>query len=157
MKDWFQGLQPRERAIVGAGAALALVIVVWGLIWNPMRTSTLELQESVTDRTRLLTDLRRAAQLQPGAAAQPQATGNQSLVVLVDSTGRSFGLAGAFTRTRPDGPDAISVTFARAPFDALVSWLIDLEQTYGIYVDSASMTGSGQPGLVGGQLFLRRG
>jgi general secretion pathway protein M len=156
VKDWFNGLQPRERLILGVGGAVAAIVVVWGLIWTPMRSSTVDLRDTVAEKTRLLTDLQRAAQLQPGVSGGTPSRGNQSLVVLVDSTGRSFGLAGAFTRTRPDGQDAISVTFAGAPFDALISWLIDLEQTYGIVVDSASMTGSGEPGLINGQLFLRR-
>jgi type II secretory pathway component PulM len=81
---------------------------------------------------------------------------SQSMVVLVDRTAQAMGLAGSFTRTRPDGADAISVSFTNAPFDNIVTWLISLEQSNGVLVETASFNGAREQGLVSGQLFLRR-
>jgi len=78
------------------------------------------------------------------------------ILVLVDSTAQVLGLAGAFTRTRPDGADAISVSFQNAAFDALLEWFVTLEQSHGVSVESASFNGARDQGRVSGQVFLRR-
>jgi type II secretory pathway component PulM len=36
MREWFSNLAPRERVIVLVGAAAAVLIIVWGLIWKPL-------------------------------------------------------------------------------------------------------------------------
>lgn len=157
MKDWFENLAPRERLILTIGVAAAAVIVLWGFVWAPLSRGAAEFTDSVAEKRALLVDLQRAEGL-PGGDAPMQAGGDagESLVVLVDRTAQPLGLAGAFTRTRPDGADAISVSFQNAPFDNLLAWLVSLEQGYGISVESASFNGSRERGLVSGQIFLRR-
>lgn len=155
MKDWFYGLKPRERLIVGVGAVVAVVIVGWGFVWKPLADGSMELGDSVAEKRQLLSDLRRAERLAPEGLAPARTGASQSLVVLVDSTARSLGLP-AFSRTRPNGPDGISVSFQDTPFDGLLSWLIMLEDSYGITVDSAQFNGGRAPGIVTGQLFLSR-
>jgi len=157
MKAWFAGLEQRERLMVGAGGAAAAIIILWGFIWMPLRGGSVELRETVAEKRVLLVDLQRAEALS-GGNVPPQAdqSAGQSLVVLVDRTAQPMGLAGAFTRTRPDGADAINVTFSNAAFDNLLTWLVMLEQSYGISVESASFNGSREQGLVNGQILLRR-
>ena len=46
--------------------------------------------------------------------------------------------------------------FQTVSFDALLSWLITLETTYGVAVESASFSRSRERGLVNGKLSLRR-
>jgi type II secretory pathway component PulM len=75
---------------------------------------------------------------------------------LVDETAQPLGLAASFTRTSPDGADAINVTFRDARFDQLVSWLIDLEQNYGVRVATTNFTRTGSSGIVSGQIRLDR-
>jgi len=156
MKEWFANLAERERLMVGVGGVLAVIIVVWGLIWVPLRDGAIDLAEAIDDKQDLLVDLQRAEALPSSGNANARAGNSSSLVVLVDRTAQSMGLAGSFTRTRPDGPDAISVSFTNAPFDNIVNWLIALEQSEGVTVESASFNGAREQGLVSGQLFLRR-
>jgi type II secretory pathway component PulM len=116
-----------------------------------------QLRDSVAEKSRLLADLRRAEALgSAGAPSRAIDSGGQSLVVLIDSTGKTAGLAASITRTRPDGPDGISVSFQNAPFDGLLTWLVSLEAEHGVAVETASFNGARDPGLVSGQLFLRR-
>jgi general secretion pathway protein M len=156
MREWFLSREPRERIVLASGAVLAAVILFWGIIWAPLRDNSAELRDSVAQKSRLLVDLQRAAAIAPAADARPASTGTQSLVVLIDSTAQSHGLAGALTRTRPEGANGISVTFRDASFDALVSWLVTLESAHGLIVESATVNGTRAPGLVNGQLLLRR-
>jgi len=153
MKAWFLSLQERERLILIGGGIAALVLVLWWLVLAPLRTGSAELREAVTDKQRLLLDLRRVAAL-PEDTGAPAAGGGQSLVVLVDTTAQAFGLA--LPRTRPDGTNGINVGFQGVSFDALLAWLIELDATHGVRVESASFSGTREQGLVNGQLFLRR-
>ncbi|HEX7080304.1 MAG TPA: type II secretion system protein M [Gammaproteobacteria bacterium] len=155
MKEWFLSREPRERVILAVGAAVAGVIVLFGFIWRPLAAGTAELRESVEEKNRLLIDLQQAAAV-PDTARPARSAPGQSLVVLVDSTAQAHGVAEALTRRRPDGPDRIDVTFENASFDALVSWLVALQTEHGIGVEAASVTSGSGPGLVNGQIFLRR-
>lgn len=157
MKDWLETLAPRERAVLAVGAVLAVLIVFWGLIWQPLSDGTAELREQVERKSRLHVDAQRAAAVEPTGDATPAAAEpGQSLVLLVDGTAQSHGLSGALTRTRPEGADGISVTFRDAPFDAVVSWLVALWNDHGVRVETASVNGAREPGLVNGQILLRR-
>jgi type II secretory pathway component PulM len=154
MKAWFASLQERERLIFIAGAAAAVLIVIWAFVLRPLRSETLELRETVADKQRLLIDIGRVQALAPSGETPGAQTGEQSLVVLVDTTAQSFGLT--LPRSRPDGADGINVAFESVSFDALLSWLVSLETTHGVAVESASFSRARERGLVNGQLFLRR-
>lgn len=156
MKAWLERLEPRERWILSGGAALAVLIVFWGLLWLPLEHARAALRQSVADKRALLSDVRRGGALQQGAASSHRPALTKSLVVLVDQTARAQGLASSFTRTRPDGSTGISVSFQNAAFDDILAWLAQLHSSYGVSVESASFTGAQQHGLVTGQVFLRR-
>jgi type II secretory pathway component PulM len=155
MRQWFYTLQPRERIMVSVGAVAAALIIFWGFVWTPLVGGTEELRTSVADKSRLLAAVYRA-DAAPGATGPVVARGTSSLVVLIDRTAQANGLADSVTRSRPDGADSISVSFQNASFDRLTDWLVALEQNEGVTVDSASISGTREPGRVSGQVFLSR-
>jgi type II secretory pathway component PulM len=153
MKEWFANLQPRERAIFGGGAFAALVILLWAGVLRPLETRSEVLRNSVAAKQRLLVSL---AQIdgQPAGPSSGTEGQDQTILSLVGNSATAHGVE--LTRRRPDGPDGIQVTFGNASFDKLVAWLIALETESSVKVESASFTGTRQPGLVNGQLVLRR-
>lgn len=154
MKTWFANLEPRERLIFIAGSIAALLIVSWSFVLKPLRAGTVELREAVESKQQLLVGLGRVEGLQ---AAGNTAQANQprlSLVVLVNNTARERGLS--LPRNRPEGQDGINVTLQNAQYDALVAWLVSLETTHSVTVESATLSGARQQGFVNGQLSLRR-
>lgn len=156
MRNWWESLQPRERLILGAGGVIALLIVLWEFGWQPLTSGREQLRAAVADKEQFLVDVARASAIGDGdVAAVP--SGQTSLFVLIDQTAQVAGLGSALTRARPDGPNAINVTFSNASFDSLLAWLITLNQSNGIFVDGASINSARQQGLVSGQLLLRRG
>lgn len=155
MKAWFYGLQPRERWIVSAGAVVAALIVLWTFALNPVRSQSNSLRTAVESKQRLLVDLGRLEGAQSPSAAGGSVQGrDQTLVVVIDTTAQQHGIS--LSRTRPNGPNGIDVTFQGAPFDVLVSWLMTLHGTYAVDVESASITSARVQGLVNGQLSLQR-
>lgn len=153
MKDWFANLQPRERMLVGGGGTVALLIVLWLAVISPLLDRSAELRASVERKQRLLVDLGRVAGMQESRNPRT-GTAQQTLYVLVDSTAKEHGLQ--LPRTRQDGPDGVNVTLQNAPYDALMDWLITLETEHSVRVESASIAGAREQGLVNGQVFLRR-
>jgi type II secretory pathway component PulM len=154
MKTWFYGLQPRERWIVSVGAVVAVVIIVWGFVVRPLRAENAALRASVDAKERLLVDVARIEGEQPSSVASNREGAAQTLVVIIDNTARSHGLNPP--RTRANGPSGVDVSFQGESFDAIVAWLLVLHGTYGVDVETASFSSGRAPGLVNGQLLLRR-
>ena len=89
----------------------------------------------------------------PGVTSNPE-TNNQPLYLLVSNTAPAHGLEQP--RTRMNGPNGVDVTVQNASFDALMSWLVALHDMYGVDVETVSITNAREPGLVNGNLLLRR-
>lgn len=155
LTEWLAQLSPRERRIVGAGAILAPLLLVFGVL--------LPLDHSVAQaHARLLkkrTDLEWMQGVAPELAASPQppGAGGESLLVIVDRSARESGLSGSLSGSEPAGPGALSLRLQKAPFDVLVVWLARLAQQNGIRVDSATIDSAGAPGLVNAAVVLHSG
>jgi type II secretory pathway component PulM len=156
MRAWFDGLEQRDRIVLAAGAVAVVLIVAWALIWTPLRSGAVELDDTVAEKHEMLATLRRAQALGGPAAPGAAAAATQSLVLIVDQTHRAHGLTGTLSRNQPDGTDGIRVTFQAASFDSLVTWLVALQRSYGVAVESANFDGTREAGLVGATLVLRR-
>lgn len=154
MKAWFFGLQTRERWLVGIGAAAAAAIVLWGFILMPLNDEIARLRTSVETKQRLLIDVARIEGQNPSAVVTNRQGSNQTLMVIVENTAGNHGFSP--TRTTANGPSGVNVSIQDAPFDALSAWIVTLHTSYGIEVESASFLPTREPGLVNGQLTLRR-
>jgi len=154
MKAWFFGLQPRERWIVVVGAVAAAVIVLWGVVLRPLGSMATELRASVESKQQLLVDVTRVEAAQPGANVENRRGTGQTLLVIVSVTAAAHGLGQP--NTRATGPSSIDVVLQGASFDSLAACLVTLRGAYGVDVESASLNSAREPGLVNGQVSLRR-
>ena len=153
LKTWYFGLQQRERWIVSIGLAVGVVIVMW---WSMARLgdATETLRTAVDTKQKLLVDVARVEATQaPGVSTNPQTSG-KPLYLLVSDTAPTYGLEQP--RTRMNGPNGVDVTVQNASFDALMAWLVALHDMYGVDVETVSITNAREPGLVNGNLLLRR-
>lgn len=154
LKTWYFGLQQRERWIVAVGLAVGVLIVTW---WSMARLgdATETLRSAVDTKQQLLIDVSRLEASQPsnGGASNPN-TSNQPLYLLVSNTAPAHGLEQP--RTTMNGPNGVNVTVQNASFDALMAWLVALHDMYGVDVETVSITNAREPGLVNGNLLLRR-
>ena len=153
MKAWFYGLQTRERWIVAIGAAVALLIVVWGFVVQPLRAEVVRLQASVDRKQRLLIDVSRIP-AGPATTVDGQQNRDQPLYLLVNNTVGTYGLEEP--RARANGPSGVDVTWQNASFDAILAWLVALHNSYGVDVETAQLAPARESGLVNATLLLRR-
>lgn len=154
MKEWFLSRTPRERVILAAGGAVGVVLIAWQLVWSPLSNGVERLGSQVDAQTRLLIDAQNAATIAPRDAGRPRT--EQSLYVIADRTARSHGVADTFSQTTQQGATGLTVNFTAAPFDALLAWIVTLESEHAVTVESATFNATRQPGLVTGQVVLRR-
>ena len=159
LKDWYYGLNSRERMIIAGGAILVLLTAIYILALAPFYRSVAALDESVAQKKADLAWMRSVAgEVQALSASQPMiaAPTNESLVVLVDRTAREAGLSSALTGQTPNGETGIRVRLEGAGFDQAMMWLANLELSHAVAIESATFDRTSTPGLVNVNLVLNR-
>lgn len=158
LRNWFEQLSSRERLMVSAAGLLIVFAVIYLAGFRPLLTSAARNAEIVAEQQALLDELSQlAARRGPQrGAATAGAGGDQSLVLVVDRTTRNKGLASYLKRNQPDGADTIRLRFEDAPFDNLLSWLVEMQSSYGVGAISANIDSSRSPGRVNCNLVLSR-
>jgi general secretion pathway protein M len=152
MKEWLNGLEPRERRLVLTGAALASVLLMYVLVWEPFAATVERLRVSGSEQQAVLLWMEGAAkevkQLSRGARRPGQAATGQSLLALIDSTAKAGRLGTALKRVQPDGEQRVQVWLEEAAFDDVAAWLEGLNQRQGITLESSVIAAKDKPGLV---------
>lgn len=161
MKDWFDGLEQREQAIVGVGGIIAAVILLWALVWMPLDRAHSDANANLERWREALADLRVvAANLNAGAPATSTSrpvSSTESPVVIVDRTLREHSLNNTARRQQPT-PNGVRVEFENVAFDQLVVWLGDLNTRYAMDVQAGSLSIAARsgPGRINASLTLER-
>ena len=159
LRDWFNGLQPRERTIIVAGAILVALTALYLFVLAPFYGAVAAREASVTQKRADLAWMRSVAgEIQALGASQPMVATptNESLVVLVDRTAREAGLSSALTGQTPNGETGIRVRLESAAFDRAMMWLANLELSHRVAIESATFDRTQTPGLVNANLVLNR-
>ncbi|NNF67391.1 MAG: hypothetical protein HKM98_07765 [Gammaproteobacteria bacterium] len=156
MKEWFDGLESRERiTLLGGGIFLGLVLL-WVLLISPLyvsagaRSDQLENARQSVLRARQLSaeiDMLQSQGNRPVAS-------NETMLITLERTARESGLQ--VNQSRPIDASTVRVRFESASFDKLVQWMGVLEQRYSIQIEIASLDRLDIPGLVDAQLTLKR-
>lgn len=158
VREWLDGLAPRERNLVYVAAGLVAIALLYFSVVMPLQTGNARRAARVEQKGVDLAWMREVAPRVAAAhAAGGGAGGNESLVVLVDRTGREAGLGAALRDQSPNGEHGLRLRIEAASFDLLVAWLGSLQQQYGVTVEAATIDASGAPGLVNASLTLTHG
>ena len=157
IKTWYQGLKGNERQLVIAAAVLLGIALVYLILLAPLSRAVNTREARVERKQQDLVWMRGVSgPMQQLIATQPGGNAGESLVVVIDRSARQAGIANALAGQTPNGDNGIRVRLENAPFDNLVIWLSNLQQQYGINIDSASIDRSGKPGVVSASIVLMR-
>ncbi len=159
MRDWWDGLQPRERLMLGGGAVVLALLAVYLLLFEPVTKRQAALASSVAakraelawmqDQAKTVVALRRTGQTL-------RSEDRRSLLAVVDSSLIRAKLKPQLQRMEPDGNDAVKLWFGATNFDDLMLWLDALDQQSGLQVASLRLKPIDQPALVDANLTLKR-
>ena len=140
LRHWFEGRSLREKRLLVAMAALAVLTLIWGAVIRPVGDGLSSARERHASAvTRLGETQAQVAILREAQRTRPAPlTGALADVVRVQADAAGF----AVTSLDQDGPDRVRIAIPSARPAALTAWLARLERA-GILVDSATMTNSG--------------
>ena len=142
MKDWFMGLELRERKLVAGGAVVLVLLMFYLLVWDPAAVAYSDLKKNVAAEQETLDWMKQASRkvkaLRGSAHGSAQGLGGRSLLAVVDQSARSAGLGPAIKRIEPDGSKGVKIWLEGAVFDSMVLWLGKLNRTY--RVDTSVIT-----------------
>jgi general secretion pathway protein M len=158
LKDRFNALQPRERVIVIAGAALVVLMVIYmalSPLYSAVNAQAKRVEQKEGDLAWLRSVAGEVSVLSANAPTHPGPS-SESLVVLIDRAARECGLGASLTGQTPNGENGIRVRLEAAEFDKLMVCLGTLQQVHSVDVESASIDRTGKPGLVNANLVLTR-
>jgi general secretion pathway protein M len=160
MKAWLDSLSARERIMVIVGAIVLVLLLLYALVWSPVRSGYLELQEDVIGQREtavwMQESAQRLAQLKSSRGSVASGLGGQSLLALADRTARTDGLGDALKRVEPEGSNSVKVWLEGASFDVVIGWLGSLSDKYGVNVDTVTLERvSGMAGRVNARLTLQ--
>ena len=151
LQDWYQALPERDQRIALLGGAAASVMLVALLAW--WLGASVASAETRVERRRQ--DLAFIETVTPQLQAMPSGRSDEPLTIAVDRMAREGGLADKLAAVEPAANGALRARFTGASFDALVLLLARLQKERGVEAETASVTASGEPGLVDATLVIR--
>ena len=159
MKEWLAGLDPQERLLVYAAAAVLAVILLYAVLVNPFHSSYDKLRNGVEEQRATLLWMQESAlkvkQLKGANPVAGKGMEGRSLLSVTDDAARAAGLGPAMKRVEPDGRTGVRVWLENASFDSVIGWLDVMASRYGVDVDSASMERTETRGRINARLSLQ--
>lgn len=155
---YWRTLSARERLILGGGAILLVLVLLYSIAWAPLQLDLTRLRANVPKAHEQLQWMRsqenRIRQLR---ASFPAASHGGGLLSFVEQSAKSYGVQQSIKRSEPDGASAVRVSLDGVAFNSLISWLAHLQKQGGIRIDNASLEPLPMPGTVNARLVLRSG
>lgn len=155
----YRELQPREQLIVGVGAVVVVITLIYLVLWEPFANARARQMAALADARAVAERLEViAATVQKARASGISAVQgrSQSLLTLIDQQGKSPELGRPPSRLQPEGDDEVKVWFEDVPFDALTRWMSTLETRYGVKIAGAEFERRAGAGLVNARLTVTR-
>ena len=158
MRDWFEGLAPRERLFVAVGGVLLALVLFWAIAIAPLSSQVRRMSDRIDSKMSTLAWMSAAAVEIAAAGSIGAGVGDpdQSLVVVIDRTARQSGLGQSITRNQPVGEDGIRVRMEGAGFDTVTQWLSQLQTAHGLSLEAATFERGAVTGTVTASITLRQ-
>lgn len=158
LRAFWAGLSPRDQRVLMLGGLVLGAILIWLMIWEPLREARDAARSRVAAAATDLATMRAAVpQLRAleGSAASAVRDG-RSLLALVDATARTSGVGEALLRVEPVAGGQVRVYFESAGFDVLVAWLEELEAQQGVRTGDVGIQRAAGVGRVDARMSLER-
>lgn len=150
MREWFNNLERREQWALVVGSALLLVYLFYLLVWSPLNSRIENLQQRNTAAADVLVYMQNGVQeikqLRGGASTTRGGSGGQSLSQMVDQSAAQHGIR--ISRFQPSGNNEAQVWLENIPFNKLLAWLDQMENSYGVRVKNIAVNNASAVGIV---------
>lgn len=136
MKQYWQNLEVRERIVIIAGAIVALALLFFVYVWQPLTSSVQQL--SATHQQQIAT--LKAVEHYQGQLQALQRAGftnkplRGSLLSMLKQSLKEKGLANYLAAPLQQNKQSIAMQFKQVPFDQLMQWMRVMWLQYGLEV-----------------------
>ncbi len=160
IRNWYHGLQQRERQLVLATSALIVLTLLYLIIWEPIFNGLSDQSQKYQTQLDILEWMQDAAvevrALKATGVTKRRANSNQPASLLVEQSATTAGLKPYLTKLESTSDKGVRVTMDTASFDQMLLWLNTLQTQYGITVSSANLDRDDKPGAVNIRMTLSR-
>lgn len=144
----------REQMMILGCAVVLVLYLVWLLLLTPIQKKRDQLYQANTSSTQTLGRVQiMAAQIQQ-LRAQGNASANENINGLIDSSLRNNGLQ--MSGLQPGSDGEVRVRLDKAAYQPLMQWLYEMEYKQGINVTDLSLASTNDPGQVTVNLRLQK-
>ncbi|MEM1080105.1 MAG: type II secretion system protein GspM [Pseudomonadota bacterium] len=129
MRDRWQQMQTRERALIVLAGVVLTLVLLWVLLWEPLVKANEQRRTQIVEQQSLLLWLQSIEpDVQQLRANRPQASApsNRSPIGLIDQTARNAGMAAGLQRIEPAAGNQVRVVLEQVEFSRLMDWLSEL-------------------------------
>jgi type II secretory pathway component PulM len=140
----------RERSVLAAGAAVALVLALYGLLWEPGLKASAKLGVALPRLRAQVEDMRAQQKeiLQLRKTAGTTASQVADLRALLRAAVARGPLAAAAPSIEWQSNDRVVFAAAAVDFDSWLQWIAGVQRELGIRLESCTVTALGEPGRV---------
>jgi type II secretory pathway component PulM len=135
-------------------AVFLVPVIFYLLVWTPVESGLARSQARLTAAQAQLAQVREQAALVASLRAAPRSEAPADAASAVQEAAARNGLRGQLKRVDADSANSVRVQIEAAPFAALMSLLVELQQA-GLRAEKATIERNARPGTVNGSLLLQ--
>jgi len=154
LKKRWQALGARERRALTVLAVFLAPVLLYLLVWGPVENGLARSTARLSTVQGQLAQLREQAALVTALRAAPRSEAPADAASAVQEAAAGSGLREQVKRVDADSPGSVRVQLEAAPFSALMSLLVELQQK-GLRTESATIERNAKPGTVNARLLLQ--
>ena len=155
MKAWWNQLAKREQNILIVGSIIVGILLIYQFIYRPYQDKVSAMSQDINRQQELVLMMQDAKTkidaLQKSVTPKVE-TGGKSLLSLTAETLEKANLSPSNIGQAAN--QRVRVKFDAVSFNALIKWLIQLWQQFGIQTYSATMNATKTPGVIEANLIL---
>jgi general secretion pathway protein M len=160
IRNWYHGLQQRERQLVLAASVVVITTLLYLVIWEPIHKGLGEQTEKHQTQVDILEWMQTAATevraLKATGAAKRRTSSTQPVTLVVEQSAATAGLKPYVRKLESTSDKGARITIDEASFDQILLWLNTLQVQHGISVSSANFDRVDKPGAVNVRMTLSR-
>lgn len=160
MNDWFNNLDRREQWIYLSGAVIVVLYVLYMMLWSPVSEDigVLDTRNAAeAEKLQWMRDsAKEIAQLRgTGTGAGASGGAQLSLSQMVNQAAGRQGFR--ISRMTPSGDREAQVWLDKVSFSAMLAWMDQMENGYGVSVKNISINNANAPGVVNVRVRFLKG
>lgn len=150
-----RNLPPQERLLL-LGAAAVVLFMLYLMLWLPLARELSRLRVSVPQEKIQIAQMQvQAMQINQLRASGRATMSGGTLLANLEQSATVSGIRQRISRMEPDGANGARLTFDAVNFNALVTWLSNLQNQGGVRVEKATVEAQPTAGTVNARIVLR--